>query len=84
MPQTRVAKLFWNGAAQAVELPPEFRFDGNMVYATLDEEIGNVVLSKRPGARRWAEFFGLMRTIDVPEDFMAERPMNTFANWHGK
>ena len=76
MPQTRTAKLFKNGASQAVRLPAEFRFDGNEVYATRDEQTGDVVLSTRPGARTWAEFFALMRTIDVPGDFMAERPMN--------
>jgi antitoxin VapB len=76
MRQTRTAKLFKNGASQAVRLPAEFRFDGNEVYATRDEQTGDVVLSTRPGARTWAEFFALMRTIDVPGDFMAERPMN--------
>lgn len=76
MPETRIAKLFRNGASQAVRLPAEFRFDGDEVYATRDERTGDVVLSSRPGARSWGEFFELMRSIDVPEDFMAERPMN--------
>lgn len=76
MPETRLAKLFRNGASQAVRLPAEFRFEGTEVYATRDEQTGDVVLSTRPGARAWAEFFALMRTMDVPEDFMAERPMN--------
>jgi antitoxin VapB len=74
--ETRIAKLFKNGASQAVRLPAEFRFEGNEVYATRDEQTGDVVLSTRPGSRTWAEFFALMRTIDVPEDFLAERPMN--------
>jgi antitoxin VapB len=77
MPETRTAKLFKNGASQAVRLPAESRFPGNEVYATRDEQTGDVVLSTRPGARSWSEFFALMRTIDVPADFMAERPMNT-------
>ncbi len=76
MLQTRTAKLFRNGASQAVRLPAEFRFEGDEVYATRDEATGDVTLSRRPGARSWSEFFALMRTIDVPEDFMAERPMN--------
>lgn len=74
--ETRTAKLFKNGASQAVRLPAEFRFDGSEVYATRDEQTGDVVLSTRPGARTWAELFALMRTIDVPDEFMAERPMN--------
>ncbi len=76
MAATRTAKLFRNGASQAVRLPAEFRFEGNEVYATRDEETGDVVLSKRPGAQSWREFFALMRTIDIPDDFMADRPMN--------
>lgn len=76
MPDTRVAKLFKNGNSQAVRLPAEFRFEGDEVYATRDEITGDVVLSKHPGSRMWREFFRLMRSIDVPSDFMAERPMN--------
>lgn len=76
MPQTRTAKLFRNGASQAVRLPADFRFEGDEVYATRDDETGDVVLSRRPGARSWSEFFALMRTIDVPDEFMADRPMN--------
>jgi antitoxin VapB len=76
MPDTRIAKLFRNGASQAVRLPAGFRFPGDQVFATRDEITGDVVLSARPGARTWGEFFELMRSIDVPADFMAERPMN--------
>jgi antitoxin VapB len=47
------------------------------VYATRDDLTGDVVLSNRPGTNIWSEFFELMRSIDVPADFMAERPMNT-------
>jgi virulence-associated protein VagC len=57
MPETRTAKLFRNGASQAVRLPAEFRFDGKEVYATRDEATGDVVLSQRPGAHSWSEFF---------------------------
>jgi antitoxin VapB len=77
MAETRIAKLFRNGASQAVRLPAEFRFEGGEVYATRDDETGDVTLSRRPGARTWGDFFALMGTIDVPADFMAERPMNT-------
>lgn len=45
MGETRVAKLFKNGASQAVRLPAEFRFEGNEVYASRDDETGDVVLS---------------------------------------
>lgn len=77
MSDTRVAKLFKNGASQAVRLPVEFRFDTDEVYITRDEATGDVVLSTHPGAKGWGEFFEFLRATDVPADFMAERPMNT-------
>jgi antitoxin VapB len=76
MPEIRVAKLFKNGASQAVRLPAEFRFDGDEVYVMRDDSTGDVVLSKRPGAKTWNDFFALMDTIDVPADFMDQRPLN--------
>lgn len=76
MAETRTAKLFKNGSSQAVRLPAEFRFEGTEVYITRNEVTGDVVLSTHPGVRAWAEFFELMNTIDVPSEFMDERPMN--------
>jgi len=76
MHTTRIAKLFMNGASQAVRLPAEFRFEGTEIYATQDPATGDVILSKRPGAAAWSDFFAFMRTIDVPPDFFSERPMN--------
>lgn len=77
MNEARVAKLFKNGASQAVRLPAEFRFEGSEVYVTRDQETGDVVLSSRPGARSWGDFFALLRTIDMADDFLTERPLNT-------
>lgn len=76
MIETRVAKLFKNGASQAVRLPAEFRFEGDQVYVTRDDTTGDVVISSRPGTKAWSEFFELLRSVDVPADFMAERPLN--------
>jgi antitoxin VapB len=76
MNDTRVAKIFKNGASQAVRLPAEFRFEGNEVYIFRDETTHDVILSKRPGAKVWREFFDFMKTVDVPKDFMKDRPMN--------
>jgi antitoxin VapB len=76
MTATRIAKLFKNGSSQAVRLPAEFRFDGDEVYVTRDETTGDVVLSNRPGAKVWRDFFGMMQAINVPDEFMADRPMN--------
>ncbi len=69
MPHT--AKLFRNGRSQAVRLPAEYRFDGSEVYIRRDSATGDVILSRRPES--WQDFFELMKTIDVPEDFMADR-----------
>ncbi|WP_035058709.1 antitoxin [Andreprevotia chitinilytica] len=76
MIETRVAKLFKNGASQAVRLPAEFRFEGDEVYVTRDDATGDVVLSTRPGANTWNAFFELLHAVDVPTDFMADRPLN--------
>lgn len=69
MPQT--AKLFRNGRSQAVRLPSEYRFQGSEVYVRRDPATGDVILSRRPES--WQDFFELMKTIDVPEDFLADR-----------
>lgn len=69
MPQ--VAKLFTNGRSQAVRLPAAFRFDCNEVYIRQDPETGDVILSRKPGD--WEDFFELMKTIEVPADFLADR-----------
>jgi antitoxin VapB len=76
MSDTRLAKLFKNGASQAVRLPAEFRFEGDEVYITRDERTGDVVLSRHPGAKTWDEFYDFLKTVEVPDDFLAERPMN--------
>lgn len=76
MSETRTAKLFKNGASQAVRLPAEFRFSGDEVYVARDETTGDVVLSSRPGAGTWRDFFDYLRAVEVPQAFMAHRPLN--------
>jgi len=72
----RTAKLFRNGASQAVRLPAEFRFAGKQVFARRDELTGDVVLSAHPGANAWGTFFELLHKVGAPGDFMASRPLN--------
>ena len=69
MPKT--AKLFRNGRSQAVRLPAEFRFEGSEVYVRRDPRTGNVILSRRPDS--WKDFFDLMKSVEVPNDFLADR-----------
>ena len=67
----RTAKLFRNGRSQAVRLPSEYRFEGSEVYVRRDPATGDVILSRRPES--WQDFFELMKAIDVPGDFLADR-----------
>lgn len=83
MIETRIAKLFKNGASQAVRLPVEFRFEGDEVYVMRDDATGDVMLSNRPGAKTWGEFFELLHATEVPTDFMTERPMNVLSTAQG-
>jgi antitoxin VapB len=65
------AKLFRNGRSQAVRLPAEYRFEGAEVYVRRDPATGDVILSRRPDS--WHDFFELMKKIEVPDDFLADR-----------
>lgn len=65
------AKLFMNGRSQAVRLPANFRFDCDEVFIRKDPQTGDVIISKKPGD--WNGFFKMMESIQVPDDFMAER-----------
>jgi antitoxin VapB len=65
------AKLFRNGRSQAVRLPSDFRFQGSEVYVRRDPATGDVILSRRPES--WQDFFDLTDTLDLPDDFMADR-----------
>jgi len=67
----RTAKLFRNGRSQAVRLPADYRFEGSQVYLRRHRATGDVILSRRPES--WKDFFELMKTIDVPKDFLADR-----------
>jgi antitoxin VapB len=67
----RTAKLFHNGRSQAVRLPADYRFEGSEVYIRRDAANGDVVLSRKPES--WNGFFELMKTIEVPDDFLADR-----------
>jgi antitoxin VapB len=68
---TQTAKLFRNGRSQAVRLPAEYRFEGSEVYVRRDPETGDVILSRRPES--WQEYFDLLKTLDIPQDFLSER-----------
>lgn len=83
MIETRTAKLFRNGASQAVRLPAEYRFDAEEVFIRRDPVTGDVLLSTHPDTGAWAELFALLDSIDVPPDYLVERPMNASASAAG-
>jgi len=64
-----------NGRSQALRLPVNFRFDCDEVYIRKDLETGDIIISRKPGS--WEDFFQLMESVDVPEEFMAERDNET-------
>jgi antitoxin VapB len=68
---TQIAKLFLNGRSQAVRLPAAYRFVGKEVYIRRDPATGDVILSRKPDS--WADFFELVKSMDIPADFMADR-----------
>jgi len=67
----KTAKLFQNGRSQAVRLPIEYRFEGSEVFIRRDPNSGDVILSRRPDS--WKDFFSLADSLDIPQDFMADR-----------
>ena len=71
MPERQIAKLFLNGASQAVRIPKNFMFDCSEVYIRKEVDTGDVILSKKPGT--WVDFFELVERLDIPCDFMDER-----------
>jgi antitoxin VapB len=63
----KTAKLFKNGANQAVRLPKEFRFEGEEVFINRSGDA--VVLF--PKARSWDVL--LQSLVRFPTDFMSDR-----------
>ena len=76
MAEIRKAKLFEQGASQAVLLPAEFRFEGEEVLISRDKLTRQVTLSPQPDERAWEEFLALRKPELVPEDWMKDRPLN--------
>ncbi len=65
------AKIFINGRSQAVRLPAAYRFNCNEVFIRRDPKTGDVILSRKPGT--WDDFFDLLKTVEIPNDFMVDR-----------
>ena len=82
----KTARLFASGGSQAVRLPAEFRFDGEMVYVRRDDVTGDVILSSRPRST-WREFMALRKQLGTLDaDLLADRNQSTqdrdpFEDW---
>ena len=63
----KMAKVFMNGASQAVRLPKEFRFDEDEVCI---KRIGSMVVLF-PKGREWDIFESALGKVD--DDFMKDR-----------
>ena len=74
MPSTtfsKPARLFASGGSQAVRLPADFRFAGDVVYVRRDLATGDVILSARAP---YADFMATRDALSPLEaDFLSER-----------
>jgi antitoxin VapB len=76
---SKQARLFINGGSQAVRLPAEYRFDGDVVFVRRDHNTGDVILSSRP-QNTYAQFMQVRNTMGLlPADFLsaAERAQHS-------
>lgn len=70
----QTAKLLTADGGQSVELPTEFRFDGQEVLIRRDEKTGEVILSRKP--TNWNEIFAMLDAADIPDDFLTPEDRN--------
>ncbi len=75
----QTARVFTNGNSQAVRLPKQFRLSVDEVFIHKVAQTGDIVLSTRPPAGAWSEFFALRAKTRVPADFLIERELNELA-----
>jgi antitoxin VapB len=76
---SKQARLFSNGGSQAVRLPAEYRFTGDVVYVRRDPSTGDVILSTRP-LNTYAQFMQARTAAgSAPADFLsaAEREQHS-------
>ena len=66
------AKLFTTGGSQAVRLPAEYRFSGDVVYVRRDPLTGDVILSSRLPTGYAAFMAARANQGPVPEAFLGQ------------
>ncbi len=68
MADVKIAKLSRTTTGQVVQLPEGFAFDGDEVYATRDEDTGNVTLSKRQHENVYVDFIAYRDSLNIPDE----------------
>ena len=76
MPISHLAEVVRDGDSQVVRIPAEFHLDSETVEIRRNDETGELILAAPAKRLTWDEFFDLVSTLNVPEDYMTDRPMN--------
>jgi antitoxin VapB len=68
MADVKIAKLSRTTTGQVVQLPEGFAFDGDEVYATRDEDTGDVTLSTKQNQRYWQDLFARIDSLGISDE----------------
>lgn len=68
MADVKILKLSRTTSGQVVQLPEVFAFDGDEVYATRDEDTGNVILSRRQHENDYVDFIAYRDSLNIPDE----------------
>lgn len=70
MADVKIAKLSQTTTGQVVQLPEGFAFDGDEVYATRDEDTGDVTLSTstKQNQQHWQDFFAYIDSLGISDE----------------
>lgn len=68
MADVKIARLSQTNAGQVVQLPEGFTFDGDEVYATRDEDTGDVTLSRRQGENVYVDFIAYRDSLNISDE----------------
>ena len=71
---SHTARVFMSGQSQAIRIPKEFRFNGDEVFISRNEN-GDIVLSEKKPI--WANFFAEFNDPKGLESFMEDREQDT-------
>ena len=80
MPTDYIVDVVEENGVQTLTLPADLRLETKRVSIRRDTATGALIVSTAnhpdPQLGDWKAFFDFAKTVDVPEDYMADRPMN--------